>query len=106
MHGEAIATRSKVQISFASANRDPAHFEAPDEFRLDRERQESGRHLAFGWGIHHCLGAPLARMEARVVLEEVLPAVADYQPTGVVERRFTPSERTIVSLPTAVHWKP
>jgi hypothetical protein len=45
-------------------------------------------------------------MEARVVLEQVLPAMADYEPTGVVERRFTPSERTIVSLPTAVRWQP
>ena len=88
---------------WGSANRDERRWPQPDELLVRRDR---GRHLSFGEGIHHCLGAPLARMEARVVLEEVLPAMADYRPTGVAERRFTPSERTIVSLPTAVRWEP
>jgi len=55
---------------WSSANRDPAHFDAPDELRLDRPNPRD--HLGFGRGIHHCVGAPLARMEARVTLEELL----------------------------------
>jgi cytochrome P450 len=52
-----------------AANRDPRHFAAPD--RLDLARTPN-RHLAFGWGIHFCLGAPLARLEARLAFRSVL----------------------------------
>jgi cytochrome P450 len=70
--GTTIPSGSKVQLVFASANRDPAQFERPDEFRLDRSRAEAGRHLAFGWGIHHCIGAPLARLTTRVAFRQLL----------------------------------
>lgn len=52
-----------------SANRDEGHFQRPDEFDIDRG---PSRHLSFGQGIHFCLGAPLARLEARIALEAVL----------------------------------
>ncbi|MFC8519341.1 cytochrome P450 [Streptomyces sp. NPDC057257] len=52
-------------VSLAAANRDPSRFAEPDTFRLDRP---AGGHLAFGHGVHHCLGAPLARMEAEVAI--------------------------------------
>ncbi len=59
-------------VSFAAANRDPARFEAPDALRLDRP----AGHIAFGHGVHYCLGAPLARMEADVAIRTLLPRVS------------------------------
>ncbi len=67
MHvGDVPARRGDMLlVSLAAANRDPARFEEPDSFRLGRP---AGGHLAFGHGVHHCLGAPPARMEAEVVI--------------------------------------
>jgi cytochrome P450 len=59
---------------YASANRDERRFPAPDRFDVTRNTQG---HLAFGYGVHFCLGAPLARLEARVALEQVLERLPD-----------------------------
>jgi cytochrome P450 len=67
--GVPIPKGSLVLGLLGAANRDPAHFAAPD--RLDLGRDEP-RHLAFGSGIHYCLGAPLARLEAQVAIGTVL----------------------------------
>jgi cytochrome P450 len=58
-----------VTIFYGAANRDPQAFPNPDEFRLDRDLRT---HVAFGAGIHYCLGAPLARAEARITLNAFL----------------------------------
>lgn len=68
-----------VQLSIESANRDPAVFPDPDALRLDRAPNP---HVGFGWGLHHCLGAPLARMEARVALRRVLDRFPGIEPVG------------------------
>jgi cytochrome P450 len=59
----------RVTIFYGAANRDPAEFPDPNEFRLDRDLRN---HVAFGMGIHYCLGAPLARAEARIALNAFL----------------------------------
>ena len=61
LHGVTIPKGATVNVRYAAANRDPEHFENPDA--LDLERKNAATHLAFGTGVHHCLGAPLARRE-------------------------------------------
>lgn len=64
-----IPCGSRVMLSFGAANRDPEVFESPDEFRADRNPRS---HVAFGFGAHTCIGAPLARLEAQAVLRELV----------------------------------
>ncbi len=75
LHGEKIRQGDVLMVMFASANRDPRHFEAPDEFDCDRSPND---HVALSHGIHFCLGSHLARLESRIGLEalgELLPRV-------------------------------
>jgi cytochrome P450 len=67
--GVRIPAGDMVTIFYGAANRDPAEFPNPDEFRLDRDLRN---HVGFGTGIHYCLGAPLARAEATVTLNAFL----------------------------------
>jgi cytochrome P450 len=64
-----------IMLLPGASNRDPAHFEQPDEFRIDRPNVRE--HVAFGRGIHTCPGAPLARVEGCVSLERILSRMAD-----------------------------
>jgi cytochrome P450 len=75
--GVALEAGDSVLLLWSSANRDAAHYVAPDELRLDRQHPRD--HLGLGRGIHHCVGAPLARMEARVLLEELLQGTATFR---------------------------
>jgi cytochrome P450 family 142 subfamily A polypeptide 1 len=82
--GTEIPAGHQLVLMYASANRDPAHFERPEELDLTRS---PNHHIAFGFGTHFCLGASLARLEIRVFLEELLQRVADLRtvPGSVVE---------------------
>ena len=75
--GVTIPAGAQVIISLAAASRDRGRYADPDE--LDLARAES-RHLAFGHGIHHCLGAPLARMEGQLALGSLLRRFPDAAP--------------------------
>ncbi len=66
----------KILMAFPAGNRDPEHFDRPDEFIIDRQRN---RHFAFGSGIHRCLGSNLARMEMKVAIETFLDKVPPFE---------------------------
>jgi cytochrome P450 len=88
MHGVVIARGDMVQLSLMAANIDPEHFPAPEELNITREENE---HLAFGKGIHYCLGAPLARLEGQIAL-------------GTLLRRLPDLHLNV--NPNVVHWRP
>ena len=73
--GVDLPAGTTVMLLNGAANRDPRHFEDPDEFQVDRRQRP--HHLAFGRGIHTCPGAPLARAEARISLERLLDRTTD-----------------------------
>jgi cytochrome P450 len=91
--GVEVPADSHLLLMWGAANRDPAHFDTPNEFRLDRAGAKG--HLAFGKGVHFCVGAALARLEAQIVLRNLLERttwieatdVGDWLPSILVRRR-------------------
>jgi cytochrome P450 len=75
-HGRTVAAGSAMVLINGAANRDERQFSDPDRFDIHRKVQ---RHLSFGYGIHFCLGAHLARLEARIALEEVLKRFPEWE---------------------------
>jgi cytochrome P450 len=82
MQGVDIPVDSKVLALFGSANLDPTVWENPEEFSLERDPVQLRKHFAFGVGIHYCLGAPLARMEAQLAVQEMLAKLPNMQGNG------------------------
>ncbi len=83
--GTQIRRGTPVLVAIGGANRDPAVFDQPDRLRIDRP--DAARHLSFSRGIHHCLGAALARLEARVALEELTSRYPELELAGTAVRR-------------------
>jgi cytochrome P450 len=91
--GVEVPANSHLLLMWGAANRDPAHFEAPNEFRLNRTAAKS--HLSFGKGVHFCVGAALARLEASIVLRMLLERttwidavdIGEWLPSILVRRR-------------------
>lgn len=100
MGGTTIPAGALVVGAIGAANRDPAHFPDPD--RLDLGRRDS-RHLAFGSGIHTCLGAPLARVEAQIVFETLLRRAPGLSLAATTpEWRHSSTVRGLKTLPVAL----
>jgi cytochrome P450 len=100
--GVDIPADSKIMVLYASANRDPARFpDRPDEFVLDRPLLETKRHYSFSWGIHHCLGAHLARLTGRVAIEELLDRLPTLRLDGEPSRVPSPFLWGRKTLPVA-----
>jgi cytochrome P450 len=96
-YGEQVPKGSTVLLVNGAANRDPRTFEEADRFRLGRAND---RHLAFGRGVHFCLGASLARLETRVALEELVTRFPDYViDTDGVTRAFSSNVRGLSRVP-------
>ena len=74
LHGKRITPGQRIICLLGAANRDPKVFPNPDRLDVDRS---AANHMAFGRGIHYCLGAPLARLEGRVAFEALLPQLGD-----------------------------
>ena len=103
--GVTIDAGARVYVLYASANRDATHFDRPDELVIDRE---PGDHIAFGNGIHFCLGAALARLEGQVAYETLLGRARSIRPAGPMVRKPTPPHpgpallRGVASLPVVI----
>lgn len=76
LRGNQISAGERVLLSIAAANRDPRQFDNPDEFDITRG---TASHLGFGHGAHHCLGAPLARLETRIAFPAFVQAFPDME---------------------------
>ena len=97
LHGRTIPAGSKVALLFISANRDERKFERAEVFDIRRNARD---HLGFGAGAHACLGAPLARLEARVALEEILAVAPDFAVDEAgLERMHSPQVRGYTRVP-------
>jgi cytochrome P450 len=96
LHGSEIPAGARVIMLVGSANRDPDNFPSPDEVNPHRDNLRD--HLAFGFGIHFCLGAPLSRLEGRITLERFFDRLQDIriespevEMKGNIQHLFVPS---------------
>jgi cytochrome P450 family 142 subfamily A polypeptide 1 len=87
LHGQTLRVDDQVVLMYAAANRDPRAFTDPD--RLDVTRPDN-RHVAFGFGTHFCLGAWLARLELRVMFEELLRRIPEWELVDPDEPQIVP----------------
>ena len=100
--GVELPAGSRVQVLFASANRDDAVFDDPDEIRLDRFPPGARPHLAFGWGVHHCIGNALARREGELALRWIVERFDSVERIGDVRVNDPFILRGLTTLP--IRW--
>ena len=100
--GVPVPADANLLLLLGSANRDPAVFEGPDRF--DIHRRNAKEHLSFGQGAHYCLGAPPARLEGRVVLEELSARLPGLRLVPGQTLRFQPNTTFRGPLALLVEW--
>lgn len=98
--GHVVPGGTSVMVLLGSANHDPAVFERPDE--LDVTRPNAKAHVAFSSGVHHCLGAPLARLEAQTAFRQLLTRFPRLRQTAPARRRTTRVLRGLEALPVSL----
>jgi len=97
--GKQIAKGDRISLTLGAANRDPAHFNDPDFFDIERS---VGRHVGFGFGIHFCLGAALARMEGQAAISAVVKRMPELRlEDAELEWRDNPVLRGLKALPVS-----
>jgi cytochrome P450 len=99
--GKRIAKGDKVVMWYVSANRDEDVFERPNDFRIDRENARD--HLAFGRGVHFCMGSRIAEMQLRVLWEETLARFRHVEVAGPPVRVRSNFVKGYAHLPVRVH---
>jgi cytochrome P450 len=100
LHGNHIPGGRRALIVEGAANRDPRTF--PDPTRIDLERENANKNLAFAGGPHYCLGAALARLQGRIVFDAMLDRMPQVRRAGAPERRQLLTARGFNSVPIAV----
>ena len=93
---------SKLLLNIGSANHDEHVFTQAEEFDVLRDREELGRHIAFGGGRHFCLGANLARLEANIALTELVARCRTIETLPGAQRFYSANVRGFAALPVRV----
>jgi cytochrome P450 len=99
LHGVTIPADSRVVLITGAANHDERVFENPEYFDIHREIE---RHVGFGFGIHLCVGAALARLETRIAFEELLQRYPNYELRQPMKRAYSSNVRGLSNLPLAL----
>jgi cytochrome P450 len=86
--GVELAPGDRLLLTWGSGARDETHYEDPDAFKVDRA--QPSRHIGWGAGVHRCLGMRLARLELRIVIDELLQALPEFRlaPGARIERTY------------------
>ena len=101
LNGQQIRAGDKVVMWYISGNRDERAFERPDEFIIDRP--DARKHLAFGFGIHRCMGNRLAELQLKILWEEILRRFGRIEVVGEPERSVSSFVHGYTALPVVLH---
>lgn len=97
LHGQQLKEGQRIALLLISANRDERKWENPDKYDVTRK---TAGHMGFGFGIHSCVGAALARLEGRVAFEEILKVMPDFEiDESRLERMHSPNVRGFTHVP-------